>query len=183
MRFHECWDCQTGRAPKLFAPLAGPLWGTILSVRASRLVSSSRSPLPERTSGSGRSIRQREQRQWALSGPTHGHRPNSAHGTKQKGGLVRFIAGGREGARGVSAICSSANAGLQLAEQDLRRTIGPSFGVSAGADSLCCAARAIVVELSMIIAGAPGPMYAWHGADQVTKVGFLDCCSTKRVLA
>ena len=85
------------------------------------------------------------------------------------------LAGGREGARGVSAICSSANAGLQLAEQDLRRTIGPSFGVSAGADSLCCAARAIVVELSMIIAGAPGPMYAWHGADQVTKVGFLDC--------
>ena len=90
------------------------------------------------------------------------------------------LAGGREGVRGLSAICSSANAGLQLAEQDLRRTIGHSF---ARADSLCCAARAIVVELSMIIAGAPGPMYAWHGADQVTKVGFLDRCSTKRVLA
>src|SRR5918993_3886002 len=80
------------------------------------------------------------------------------------------LAGGREGARGVSAICSSANAGLQLAEQDLRRTIG--LGVSAGADSLCCAARAIVVELSIIIAGAPWPMYAWHGADQVTNSVF-----------
>src|SRR5215210_1408664 len=82
------------------------------------------------------------------------------------------LAGGREGARGVSAICSSANAGLQLRNNSSARTIGPSSGVSAGGDSLCCAARAIVVELSFIIAGAPGPMYAWHGADQVTNSVF-----------